>query len=290
MPGIIVNLREIVYFITALIILESAIYVFRLKGRSVTNIVYSLFTGNVAFFTFVLFMISGSDNCENCQWWYNVSIISACLGPPLTLHFTLSVTRKRTAFNPAVITLLYLPAIIFMGVIYRYNYYLPCFNMTDWGWETVLNINSRYAILFIIYSSLLTMAALSVILNWRYHAANEIDRIQSRSLLLPYLAGQAGLLFSPYFIHVENNNLINLFLDVIGSFLFVIFIAGVRYSIERYSFMKITSASSAGDIINGLSDPVFLVEGDGRIIHCNKKGGSTDIREPQGDRAFCRYL
>ncbi len=267
------NLKETVYLITALITFESAIYVLRLNLRSATNIIYFFFTANVAIFTFILFMMSGADNCETCQWWYNLSIVSACLGPPLTLHFSLSITRKRIALSPPVIALLYVPAVIFMVVISRYDYFLSFFYMTGWGWETVVTVNSSHAIIFMIYGNLITLAGLLIIFIWRYRAVNEIDRIHSGSVLFPYIVGQAGLLLSPYFIHIENNEPLNLLCDLAGSFLFIVFIVGIRYSIAKYSFMKISSASPARDIINGLNAPVLLVEGSGKIIHYNKKAG-----------------
>jgi len=265
-----VNLREAVYLITSLVALESAIYVFYLNRRSITNIVYSLLTADFAIISFMLFQISGSPVYDKCQWWYNKSIVSGCLGPSLIFHFSLAISRKKIAEKPAVILLLYIPAIIFMVMMLKYDCLESSFIMTDWGWKTVITAKKNFAYFFILYANILSGAAVITALHWRVRVTDEIDRIHARSIILPYIAGQTGFFLSPYFIYIENHELLTLLCDITGGVLFLIFIIGIRYSINRYSFMKITSMSSASAIINGLSEPSFLIGINGNIIHYNR--------------------
>lgn len=57
----IVNIREVIYLLTAIITIESACYVFYLTRHSLTNKVYSPLSADFAVISFILYNISGAD-------------------------------------------------------------------------------------------------------------------------------------------------------------------------------------------------------------------------------------
>ncbi len=263
-------LREAVYLISGIITLESAIHSYFLNRHSLTNKVYTILTADFAVISFILYKISGSPDYESCMGWYNSNTIPGCLVPSLSLHLSLCITGNKNAGRPMIIALLYIPAVFFMIFMNYAGFFRSECLMTNAGWETVINFTSNYAYVFILYANLMLAASALIVIHWRYKKADDIERIHAKLIIVPYLAGIAGMFLCPYFLHVENNDFLNLIADLSGHALFVGFVVGIRLSVKRYSFMKISSDSPAEELIKGLKDPVFLVGVDGRIIQYNK--------------------
>jgi DNA-binding CsgD family transcriptional regulator len=267
------NIKEAVYLAAAILSLESAVYVFYLNRRSMTNVIYSLLAADFAAISFILYMITEAPSHTSCLWWYGANTIPGCLVPPLSLHLSLCIARKKSSAHPVLLSLIYIPALAFMALMSYGGFFRSYCAMTGWGWETIIKIDNRYAFVFILYANLSLLVSSAIIILWRFRAVNEIEKIQSKSIFFPYLAGIAGMFLCPYFLHIERNELLNMLIDISGHILFVSFLVGIRFSIRNSSFLKISADSPVSEIIRGLRDPVMLIDTDGAIIQFNASAG-----------------
>jgi len=277
--GVIMDFKEGVYFITFIIALESSLFVYNLNRRSIINIVYSLFALDFAICSFILYRISGAKSLEICMWWFNINAPFGCFLASLALHFGILLTGIKHGKNPWILIPLYLPSVIFVFLWLYTPYFHPSFVLTEWGWDVSMHPGTYSEYLFIIYFNICLILGAGLVIRWKFTAKREIERRQANSVIFPYLIGAACVMLCPYFLYIPDMNFLNMALDVSGQFMFIFFLAGIRFSVNKYSLMIITPYSRAGEIISGLSEPVFLVRFDGKIIFYNK-GAAELVNSP----------
>jgi DNA-binding CsgD family transcriptional regulator len=216
------------------------------------------------------------------MWWFNINAPFGCFLASLALHFGILVSGIKHGKNPWILIPVYLPSLIFVFLWLNTPYFHPSFVLTEWGWDVSMNPATFSEYLFIIYFNICLILGAGLVIRWKFTAKREIERRQANSVILPYLIGAACVMLCPYFLYIPGMDFLNMVLDVSGQFMFIYFLTGIRFSVNRYSLMMITPNSRVGEIISGLSEPVFLVGFDGKIIFYNRVAGEMiDIKKPE---------
>jgi DNA-binding CsgD family transcriptional regulator len=264
--------KTVIYLSTAFIAIENAFAVLLVNKRSALNIIYCLMALDFAVSSIALCHISSAPSAGFCHLWFYINIPFGCIRSTLMLHFTMLLTENSYSKNKFIITLLYLSPLAFSVKIFMGDYFIPVFFISEWGWEPVMLMTSSLTHLLIVLFFIPSVISLIIFIHWRSTLNNGLHlQIAGRSII-PYMAGIAGIILCPYFWHLKGYDTLNMVMDISGQILFAGFIFSMRFSLRTLSFMKISSETTAGELITGINEPVFLVMAGGKIISYNKSG------------------
>jgi hypothetical protein len=102
-------------FFSALLALAVSLYVLRLKPRTVTHIVFALFSLCIGIWTFGYTFIFSATTQEEAWFWYRISAWGWTIFPSFGAHFALSINPKHNLEKKWwVLLLIYSPAPIML--------------------------------------------------------------------------------------------------------------------------------------------------------------------------------
>lgn len=265
-------LKTVVYLLTSLIAVECAFSVLLINKKSPVNIIYFLLALDFAVCSIVLCHISSAPDIGLCYIWYYVNLPFGCVLTTLMLHFILVLIDNKIIYNRWIISSLYIAPVAFTIAMLKFDYFSPVFIRTEWGWDSALQFKSIWNYLFIIFFYIPPVLGLVIFINWKNSLKFGLQRKFANSIVIPYLAGTAGVFICPYFWYIEGSDNINMALDMAAQLLFFGYVFALRLSIRRYKLIKISRETPADDLITGLNEPVFLVMKGGEIISYNQRG------------------
>ncbi len=265
-------LRTTVYLISSFISIECAFAVYLLNKRSLTNIIYFILAADFAACSIVLCHITSASDPYFCSRWYSVNIPFGVVRSTILFHFTLLLTGNNLAKNKCIIAAIYASPVAFsISMIKGYNF-VPVFIGSKWGWEPVLLTTSIWTHLLIVIFLIPSILSFAFIVYWRSTLSRGIQYELSKRITFSYIAGMAGIFLCPYFWYFKGYDTLNMTMDMGGNFLFLIFLISLKHSLKKLKSFQISSETSAGELITGLDEPVFLVMKGGKIVSYNKSG------------------
>jgi len=260
----------IVYLLTSIISIESAFSVLVRNRRSQINVVYFLLAIDFTICSLTLVHISSAIDVSICYLWYYINIPFGCLLSVLVIHYTIVFTGSTLIHNKIIIASLYIAPVLFCLAMYSSGYFTPDFVKSEWGWDTVININSAWTYLFIIFYLIPPVLSLIIYLYWKTTLQMDSFRVITEKLIVPYITIIAAVILCPYFIHFEGKPFINMLIDMGGQTAFTAFIVSQRIYLNRLRHVRIASDITAEELITSLNEPVFLIMRGGKILSYNK--------------------
>ncbi|HOP30088.1 MAG TPA: LuxR C-terminal-related transcriptional regulator [Spirochaetota bacterium] len=258
------------YLVTSLISIESAFSVLARNLRSHINIIYFILAIDFAICSLTLVHISSAIDVSICYLWYYINVPFGCLLSVLVIHYTIVFTGISLMHSKVTIVLLYIVPALFCIAIYRGVYFIPDFVKSEWGWDTVIHINSAWTYLFIVFYLIPPVLSLIIYLYWKNTLQKDSFRDITAKLTVPYITVIAAVILCPYFIHFEGKPFINILIDMGGQTAFTVFIVSQRIYLNRLRQVRITEDTTAEELITSLNEPVFLVMRGGKILSYNK--------------------
>lgn len=198
------------------------------------------------------------------MFWYRVSALGWCILPAAVLVFMLHLADAMPRHKILVSGLIYLPGIIVLakalsGTVLAYD-----FADGPWGAYEIQEPFDPFYILFSIHNLCCTAIGVLVVLYKARASHNRIKLRQARLII-------SGFVFSIAF--ALSANILVPFLEMrfpsIGVLGTIISLTTMRYVITHYKLMTLTPDIAVQEILEGLSDLVFLLDKNGRIIETN---------------------
>lgn len=265
-------LKTVVYLLTSLIVVECAFSVLLINKKSPVNIIYFILALDFAVCSIVLCHISSAPDISFCYLWYYINLPFGCVLTTLMLHFILVLIDNKIIYSRWIIPSLYVAPAAFTAAMLKFDYFSPVFVMTKWGWDSALQFKSIWNNLFIVFFYIPPVLSLIIFINWKNSLKFGLQRKFANSIVIPYLAGTAGVFICPYFWYFEGSDNLNMVLDMTSQLLFFGYVFALRLSIKKYKLIKISRETPADDLITGFNEPVFLVMKGGELISYNKRG------------------
>jgi DNA-binding CsgD family transcriptional regulator len=262
-----------VYLVTSLISIESAFSVLARNMRSHINLVYFMLAIDFAICSLTLVHISSAIDVSICYLWYYINVPFGCLLSVLVIHYTIVFTGSTLLHSKVTVASLYIAPVFFSLAMYRGGYFVPDFVKSEWGWDTVIHINSAWTYLFIIFYLIPPILSLIIYLYWKTSLQKDSFRNITEKLIVPYITVIAAVILCPYFIHFKEEPFINMLIDMGGQTAFTAFIVSQRIYLNRLRHVRIAADTTAEELITSLNEPVFLVMRGGKILSYNKYAG-----------------
>lgn len=263
------NILIITYILTILITSESALMVYRLNRISKLNRIYAAYAGTFTIYSIIMIQFLLSPDEISCIFWHRMLVFTACFFVAFGIRYFMELTMhdlliKRQVYIKAIyiIPLIFaLPSITFWPVT-------DGFIRSPWGWGLIIN-KSPWTVCFNSYMILSSIICTILVIRWYFTAKTDRDKKNALLLVASSMVGNLGLLhlFFPA-AHSEISLLLYTHFNYI--FCFAIFVFSIRFAIVKYGLMTIIPGSPASDLIDGMSEALFLINTQGKIIFLNK--------------------
>lgn len=218
----------------------------------------------VGLLAFIEFQYRQAPDIETAYYWLKISAIWP-LVPSVLLHIALIFTEhKDTLRHKTTYILIYLPAILIIGLSLSTNLLLDGAIKEYWGWTYTFPQNP---ILFNIMSLWTIIAGFSAAtICFRYYLkSRDMKRLQAKYML-------AGLYF-PLVISIASDLVLPTTAVRVPEMTMTMSTLGITiisYGIWKYRFPALTSAIVADKIVSTMSNFLLLLDENKRIVNVNQ--------------------
>ena len=265
------SIYAIISFLVFLIYSAFGIYVYRLDPKSRLNRAFVFLSASFAVWAFTYSLYYGAPNEQTAYFWFKVSGLGRYLYPVFLLQIALILTKRDIRNNLPFQILIYLPAIIFLYGTFNTPFYIQNLVHINSEWYEILNPNSYWLFLYIIYNAVYDISALFLIAIWGYKSKDLRSKKQSQ------------IIFISGFLAFIVGGTVSIIIPMLGIFLLptipqistVILFLGIFYAIVRYKLLMLTPAIAAEEIVARITDLVIFMDSKGKIIKINQQMEKT---------------
>lgn len=257
-------LRDIV---NAILIFSIGLVVFYKNPRNKANLLFMLFCLSVAYWDFVDFNILTAETFERARVWSYLDSLGPVLPGVLMLHFVILFTGRTIGPSlKKVLFVTYLVAIVM--ILFDIPTHLISGKLTQLtsGWELQWTLKFPSIIPVVInsvFSVFLYILSVIVLIKYIRIGSDPITRKQSIFIVL-------GFAFSAISYLLDG---LGMFFDIsrpaFSAFGLAILCAFIAYAMLKYEMFSISPISAAETIITTMSDLLFLLDKDGKIVFLN---------------------
>jgi DNA-binding CsgD family transcriptional regulator len=241
------------------------------------NRVYRLFGALclvMTVWTFSIGIVYSLERLDIIHVLLKIGYIGGFLYSPVILHFFLLISK--IPIKPYYLVLNYLPYVV-----------LTVFNWIDFfvfnriirhenEWLGLINTDSCLMHFYVLCLFLTYVFALLVLFRWKKNAGTNKEKKQSAYIMIffsvCFCSSYVLTLILPYFdIHKYQS---------IGVAVFDFFVIGLFFLIYRFRFMDLRGTLSSDEIISNMSEFVFILDNDLKIVECNS--GALSLRHECG--------
>ncbi len=225
---------------------------------------FLLLCASLAYWAFTEFMYRQADTPSSAFLWMNASSLWY-FSIAFLIHFTLLFTEKtKIVKNKLFYLLIYAPALLFLCIdlinitvyvepvkeFWGYTYNIPEASLVYW-------MSSIWAVAAGFFTFILCIKYYSKVTGTR---KKQQAKFMALGFSIPVFLGSLSEMFLPVLeIRVPELTVISL----TGLCIFV------GYAIYKYNLFAVTPATAAETIIATMSDSLFLVDVDGKILQMN---------------------
>ena len=242
------------------------IFVLQIDIRSRRNQVFCLMTLSFACWALgYVFMHSAPDEAFYRQW-LRLSSSGWVFTPPLVLHFFILFTRPLSLTGRRwLLGVIYLPAFAFLYRALTATVLAGTVSRGALGWIELPDYGSPWFFAFTAYYVACTLLAFALCWSWSRRPSTSRQEQRSASVVV-----LSGLLTLAAVVVVEV--VLPLFVDLpdTSSLVVLIWAGGTSYAILRQEFMQLTPAAAAEGILATMSDPVLLIDAEGKTLRVNQ--------------------
>lgn len=228
------------------------------------NQVLALFSFFVGYLAFTDFGVKYVTTPEQAYWWVKAAF-PWMFTASFLLHLALLSTEKFNILSKRITyIIIYLPSAIFAILNLTTSALTQGVQMGYWGW-TYLPSDSVIYSLALLWTFSLAMISAILVLTF-YHKSSGIKRQQAKYIFigvyLPIIAGVLTEFILPV-ISIPAPSILNL--------LIAMGIAFIVYGIWKFRLPQLTSSMISDRILSTMSNFLFLLDEEGKIIHINVK-------------------
>ncbi|HPS57558.1 MAG TPA: LuxR C-terminal-related transcriptional regulator [Spirochaetota bacterium] len=248
------------------------------KYKNNTHVLFGVLCFSMIIWTFFIGITYSLDSMDLIILSLKTGYTGGFLYAPVIFHFylILSGTEIKTCY----LVLNYLPYIFL--IISNWIDFFIFSEVTRFGdeWLGILNTGSIRMYLYIVLLLVTFLLAVFVLFKWNRTTKSNKERIQSRHMIVFFsiscLACYVLTCILPFFRIYQY--------QFIGMALMQLFVLGLYFMVFTFRFMNLASVLPFDEIIANISEIVFVLDMDLRIIKTNKTADMI-LRESNWDAA-----
>ncbi|MCG8700495.1 MAG: PAS domain S-box protein, partial [Bacteroidales bacterium] len=244
-------------------------YILYKNHRSALNIYVALIFLFIAFWNFTHIFLHHPLMPYNLALKYmDMGIIGFTPFIGVYLLFTLKyINNKRIwIYSPIIIAMTALLCIIFTWSQFSNRLIIKDIFLQNYGWRIIWNQHFM-TYLFFIYFVGISLYSMFLLSRHYFRVKSDLRKQQTSILLvtsvLPFTLGLFSDMIFTYF------NIVT-WLPESGNITVVIWIAGLLFATKKFKLFTFTPAIAADNIINNMSDALFMIKPNGEIFQTNK--------------------
>jgi len=253
-----------------------AALVYASNSKSKVNRLFALSCVILSYTAFAEYSLRQAPNAAEALVWARIDILWPLLMVAI-LHFTLAFTEQwKVLSKRRALILIYVPAACFTVLVITTNYLTSEITQTWWGWANASRFNAATLITNIWFIS---MVLLIGFIMWRYyikqkdHIKKCLAKYIAIGYTIPSLTGLLTGLITPL-LGAQMPDMTVSAWAIGGLFIW--------YGIWKYRLFTIDPTTAAESIFDTMSDLLFLVDMNGKIIRVNQAALSVlDYREEE---------
>lgn len=257
------NIFSYLAFLAVVMCLTMNIYVIKLNNKSRLNWAFVFICLSEALWAFGYIFIYGMETTENLWVYYRIATIGYSILPSLWAYFALVYLKQDYRLKPAMAVFLFLPSLILITRSWTGTMYAEDFIKTPYGYSLVLNTDSIWSYLYLAYN--LYFAIPIILLIKKIRKAKTL-RVKKQAQII--LVAHSFHLFMTYVFNLLFP-ILGLNLPAFGILMTLISQPLVFIAIVKYQLMRVDKRLIADEIIDNITDSIFILNSDGYIIEIN---------------------
>ncbi len=257
------NTIFLIQYTASLLFLGLIIFILFKNPKALPNRSCALLLGCFFIWNFTTAFYTAAENGKAATLWLNISSAGWCCFPVFVILFALVFTRKEKFIRYLFPYILIVPAIFIYkqctGFIFDKN------QREIYGWISIWS-NSIWSYIYYLYYISCILISYSMSIIFISKTKNSFEKRQVilflTSGIIPIVLGSITDIILPDM----NISSIPQLADVST----LIWAGGIVYAINKYSFLTLTPAYAASDILKTMSDSLVLIDPEGKIIEMNR--------------------
>jgi len=252
--------------ISSIVVLLFGTYVYLRNPKGRLNIIFAIYSAQVAYWNFAEFMYRNADTFRFSSLWVKAHVFAGSWAAPLLLYFALVFTKKSKILkNPLTYILLFGPP-LFTTYIFSFTNLgiMPPIFLEPFGWVYTTANNVFYNGPIILFFTEAT-AALVLLMHKYFTTENPLKKNQAKLIAIGFLAPVAGGFLTAIILP-----LLNIETPFITTNLFLWLVIFVGYAISKYELFTIDPERAAQKIVSTMTDSLVLMSPEGKILSVNK--------------------
>lgn len=242
--------------------------IYQMDRKSRINQIFIFYALSFAIWAITFAFFYSAPNKTTAWFWYNLSAFGRFFYPALILDLTLVFTKNRIIYQKWWHSIpLYILPLIFIIAIFTGPFITQDLVFINGQWFEILITNNIWWYAYNLYYMTFLFLAFLIFGWWGYASTVLREKKQARIIistgLITIILGVTTNTFLPLF----NIHIIPSVAHIIGA----IFFCGVTYAIVKYKLLKFTTTTAADQIISKITDLVFLISTNGKIISTNAR-------------------
>ena len=242
--------------------------IYQMDRKSRINQIFIFYALSFAIWAITFAFFYSAPDKTTARFWYNLSAFGRFFYPALILDLTLVFTKNRIIYQRWWHSiLLYILPLIFIIVIFTGPFITQDLVLINGQWFEILITDNIWWYAYTMYYMIFLLLAFLIFGWWGYTSTVLREKKQARIIIATGLITIILGLITNTFLPLFNIHIIPSVAHIIG----VIFFSGVTYAIVKYKLLKFTTTTAADQIISKITDLVFLISTQGKIISTNAR-------------------
>lgn len=258
------TLTAVPTLLTAAATLLIALYVLHRERISRVSMAFAVLSVTIATWLFSFSIMYCSQSAWAALWWSKAAYLGVPFIPAAVFHFTVSVLQSYGRHRPKVFAA-YGLSLAFAVTIHRTDWLIHEVRLYDWGYYPQYNwLGAPYLVFFA------TMLAASY-REYRLARSAAMDGDLYQQRLRAFQVAFAVM----YLGCVDYLPKYGISIYPFGYLPILMFLALAARAVARYRLVDITPAFAAHTIVEGLADPLLVLDREGLIRVVNRPAAAT---------------
>jgi PAS domain S-box-containing protein len=241
------------------------LHILMLDKKSAVNRLFFLVCLSMALWTFSAGFAFSSETKEEFLFWFNLGSLPNIIFYPITLHFSLALTRL-IPLRPLVYAGIYLPVMPIYYHSFTGHILFRDFVKSGNYWDFLPDYGSPWFTYVVAYYFICMMTGVACFIIWSRRAATNKERNQGRIISF-------AMLISIVIIAADEiilSKLQGFTTKALSPILYIFWMGGIWYAIAKYQFLKITPSMVSECIVSTIDESFVLLDNNFNIVRTNR--------------------
>lgn len=259
------NVFSLLSFSSSVIYLVLGFYSYFNEKKATPARLFFLMTLSLAWWSLCYTFVYPAPSPRHAMFWIQFASLGAYFVPVLLLHFTLLFSHPHKKYSAALLSVLYLPALIFQVKTFFSHITVQGVSPGPLGWIEQIDLQDPWMWVFNIYYAVYLSASIYLLLRWGRASRRKRQKKQaaliSMSIILTSLLSFASFIILPALRMPV--------LPATAPVFFLVMAGGMWWAMLHYRFMSFTPRIAVDEILSHIREFVFISGADGLITTVN---------------------